>query len=103
MKTLKAADLVSMGVDENHANDWLAVRKQKKAPLTETALNGVIAEAQKAGKTLPEAIQICAENSWQGFKASWLPKADQQSRHVELDKIDHTIGLTDRGDGTYDF
>ncbi|MOA68925.1 hypothetical protein D3C78_1968010 [compost metagenome] len=26
-----------------------------------------------------------------------------QSRHVGLDKIDHTIGLTDRGDGTYDF
>lgn len=39
------------------------------------------------------------------FDAEWKAASNVTSisRHVGLDKIDHTIGLTDRGDGTYDF
>lgn len=64
--------LTSLGVDEAHAKDWLAVRKAKKAQMTETALQGVQREAEIAGITLAAAVKISAENSWQGFKASWL-------------------------------
>jgi DNA-binding transcriptional regulator YhcF (GntR family) len=66
--------LIDLGVDENHAKDWLAVRKAKKATMTETALDGVTREASLAGITLGEAVKISAENSWQGFKASWMTK-----------------------------
>lgn len=70
-KTLKAKDLINLGVDEQHAKDWLAIRKVKKAPLTPTALAGVQREAAKAGKTLAEAIEIAASENWAGYKADW--------------------------------
>lgn len=63
--------LTALGVDEQAAKDWLAVRKAKKAPLTETALDDLKREAGKAGITVAEAVAICARRSWQGFNASW--------------------------------
>lgn len=72
VKSITAKQLVGMGVEEQHAKDWLAIRKAKRAPLTETALDGVIREAKIAGITLAQAIKESAERGWQGFKASWL-------------------------------
>lgn len=63
--------LLSLGVDEQAANDWLLVRKTKRAPFTETALNDLKTEAEKAGLTIAQAVAICAKKSWQGFNASW--------------------------------
>lgn len=61
--------------------DWIALRKQKRLPLTAQALALVQAEATKAGKTLAEVLQICLQNSWAGFRANWLTDAtnNQQS------------------------
>ena len=52
-------------------NDYLKIRKAKKAPITETAIQALIREADKAGKSLSQAITICVENNWVGFKAEW--------------------------------
>lgn len=53
-------------------SDFLVLRKAKKLPVTKTALDGLTREAQKAGITLNEAITICCERGWGGFKADWL-------------------------------
>ena len=66
-----AKSLVALGVGEQTALDWLAVRKAKRAPLTETALEDLQREAKKAGISVAEAVSICARKSWQGFNASW--------------------------------
>lgn len=68
-------------VPENLWCDWIALRKQKRLPLTAQALALVQAEATKAGKTLAEVLQICLQNSWAGFRANWLTDAtnNQQS------------------------
>jgi uncharacterized protein YdaU (DUF1376 family) len=60
------------GMDVSVWEDYLKVRKAAKKPLTETALKGLIREAEKAKISLKEAIQICCERSWIGFKADWL-------------------------------
>lgn len=59
-------------VPENLWSDWIALRKQKRLPLTAQALALVQSEATKAGKTIAEVLQICLQNSWAGFRASWL-------------------------------
>jgi hypothetical protein len=64
--------LTDLGIDDQVAKDWLAVRKAKRAPLTETALKELQTEAGKAGISVAEAVSICAKRSWQGFKADWL-------------------------------
>jgi hypothetical protein len=72
-------DLISLGVTEQIAKDWLEVRKMKRAPLTQTALDAIIKEAAKARLTLNDAIKSCVENSWQGFKADWYLNVNKSS------------------------
>lgn len=80
--SLNVDDLVQAGVNEQHAKDWMEIRKTKRAPLTRTAVEALAREAAKAGITIPEAVRICAERGWQGFKAEWLAerKTAQQTR-----------------------
>jgi hypothetical protein len=66
------------GVDAQVWSDFLAVRKSKRAPLTETAMKAIEREAVKAGVTLAQAIETCAERGWQSFKADWLAKQQPQ-------------------------
>ena len=76
--------LISVGCDAQVAKDWLAIRKSKKLPLTATALKTIQSEADKAGVTLANAIEIAASNSWAGFKASWLQnQAAQEAKQPE--------------------
>ena len=52
--------------------DWLKLRKAKKAAVTQTALDGIQREADKAGVSLQVALETCCERNWTGFKADWL-------------------------------
>jgi uncharacterized protein YdaU (DUF1376 family) len=59
-------------VDRQVFEDWLAVRKAKRAgPVTQTVLSGIRAEAMKAGISLQDAIAHCCLAGWQGFRADW--------------------------------
>ena len=62
------------GVDVSLWNDYLKIRNAAKKPITETALKGLIREAEKAKISLSEALQTCCERSWIGFKAEWIAK-----------------------------
>jgi uncharacterized protein YdaU (DUF1376 family) len=63
------------GVDVSLWEDYLKVRKAAKKPITETALKGLVREAEKARMSLSDVLQTCCENSWVGFKAEWLNKS----------------------------
>ena len=65
------ARLMSLQVSKQIAADWLAIRKAKKKPLTETALNKIISQAKKGGYTLQAALTISCEEGWAGFDPSW--------------------------------
>lgn len=64
--------LVESGVELQTANDWLAVRKGKKAAATKTAIDGVLREIGKAGLTTDAGIRLCCERGWAGFNPEWL-------------------------------
>ena len=56
-------------------NDWLAVRKAKRAPLTQTAVNRLASELQQAaqqGFSVDYCIGLSVERGWAGFKFEWL-------------------------------
>lgn len=74
--TVTVADMASEGVAEQHATDWLAIRRAKRLPLTPTAWADAKAEAAKAGMSVAEAIQASAANGWAGFRASWVASRD---------------------------
>jgi uncharacterized protein YdaU (DUF1376 family) len=62
-------------VDQRIWDDFILIRKNKKAPLTEAAWNGIVREANKAGFTLNAALQEICERNWTAFKADWVNKA----------------------------
>jgi hypothetical protein len=64
--------LLLAGVEEQIASDWLALRKSKKAPPTQTAINAIVKQSNLAGMTLNETLEACCMNGWQGFKAEWV-------------------------------
>lgn len=74
-KTTRASRALALrpeSVSESLWNDFLEVRKAKRAPLTENAMRGIEREGTKAGLTIEQTIRTCVERSWQGFNASWL-------------------------------
>ncbi|MBV8060530.1 MAG: YdaU family protein [Alphaproteobacteria bacterium] len=89
-KTISVSDLKALDVLEQHANDWLAVRKQKRMPLTQTALDGIAAEAKRAGLSLAVAIKISAERGWASFKADWLHNDAQKQNGNRVDYMEGT-------------
>lgn len=60
------------GVSEEVWADFLAIRKAKRSPLTDTAVKQIQAEAKKAGWTMEEALMESVSRGWQGFKADWV-------------------------------
>lgn len=72
------ADLLAAGVSERHAREWLAIRKAKGMPLSLTAWDEVLQQAQKAGKTPAEAIRTSCAQGWAGFRASWLARIAEE-------------------------
>ena len=76
--------LVEKGVDEQVANDWLQLRKSKKSAVTLTAINGIANEAKKAGVSLNQALVVCCQNGWSGFRADWIkPKTTNGSARLQ--------------------
>lgn len=76
-------------VDQQVWSDWLQLRKAKKAPVTQTVLDGATEEAGKAGLSLDQFLRIWCRRGSQGLEASWLkPNELQQagtaySRHMD--------------------
>jgi uncharacterized protein YdaU (DUF1376 family) len=67
------------GVSDEVKNDFIALRKAKKAPVTATAIKGIEREAIKAKLTLEQALEFCCSNGFTGFKADWIKKNTKQA------------------------
>ena len=59
-------------------DDFLTHRKNKKAPLTETALIGIKNEVKKTTICLEDALVMVQARGWQSFKSDWI-KEEQKS------------------------
>jgi hypothetical protein len=65
-------ELLNLGFNKELVEDWVKVRKTKKATNTQTALNSFISQIKKTSLDKNEVLRICVERSWSGFKASFL-------------------------------
>lgn len=105
--------LERFGITGQLAKDFIAHRKAKKGVINQTQLNRLQKQADKAGISICEAVEICIERNWQGFNASWdwrdeklrpnLPHLEQS--HPNKPKFDDTqtgwsAGMNFTVDGT---
>lgn len=59
-------------VTERTWMDWQQLRRAKRAPVTETVLDGARKEAGLAGLELEEFLQVWCRRGSQGLEAAWL-------------------------------
>lgn len=64
--------LLDLGVEEQYIDDWLKVRKKKKASNTETAFDAFRNECVRNNFDYNEAVKFSAQNSYSGFKFEWI-------------------------------
>lgn len=60
------------GVSDSVWQEFKSLRKAKKAPITQRAIDAITSEANKAGWTLEKALEECVVRGWQAFKADWV-------------------------------
>jgi uncharacterized protein YdaU (DUF1376 family) len=84
-KPIKNTVAPPVGVTESVWQDWLSLRKTKKAAVTQTAIDGIAREASKAGVSLQVALETCCARGWTGFKAEWLKDKGEQKSFAEKD------------------
>jgi len=65
-------------VDAQTWGDFLALRRAKKAPVTETVLKRASAEAQKAGMPLAQFLAVWCARGSQGLEAAWLTPEERR-------------------------
>lgn len=82
--------LVDLGANENLVNDWLIVRKNKKAVNTKTAFNKFKKQIQDNNLDINFVLETCIEKSWGGFNADWIkdkPNANNKPKITGTDAV----------------
>ncbi len=70
-----AQELINLGADESHANDWMTSRKT----FTETSFKATIKHINNTNQTVAQIVELCAEKGWQGFDAKYLDGLQQKT------------------------
>ncbi|MHB1106564.1 MAG: DUF6291 domain-containing protein [Lutibacter sp.] len=73
-------NLIDFGFKENLVEDWLKVRKTKKATNSKTAFNLFIEEVKKSNLNQDKILETCIEKDWKGFKSEWLVNISQNGK-----------------------
>ena len=78
-------DLISLGVSDEVASDWMQVRKKARAVNTETAMLKIKSELSKCKLTPNDAIKKAVEKSWRGFENQWIENEHKQKGQINYD------------------
>lgn len=107
-KTIRAptAHALLPDVPAELVDDFVKLRKAKRASVTQTAVDGIRREANKVGYTMEQAIRTCCERGWQGFKAEWVDNNNRNnngSNHAQpkltpAERIAVNIALNNGGE-----
>ena len=84
-ETKKKATVVATpeGVSDSVWQEFKSLRKAKKAPITQRAIDAITTEAKKANWTLEKALEECVVRGWQAFKADWVIKPN----HADIGRV----------------
>lgn len=70
---------------------WDDFLRQRKTKFTDTALEGIQREAEKAGLAFEEAIRMAVERGWQSFKADWVTKGQENGKRNQKYTADDAL------------
>ena len=73
-------ELLKLVPNEILVNDFLELKKIKKAVLSETTFNSLRSECEDNNYPLEEALKIALDRSWAGFKYSWVENLNKTNQ-----------------------
>ena len=79
--------LISLGIDKKIVQDWLLVRKTKKATNTETAFKAIKKEIELCELSANDCIKTAVERNWSGFKSNWIDNLKEQAGEKRKQKV----------------
>jgi len=78
--------MLAEGFAPELVDEWLKIRKAKKAINSERAFNTFIEQVQKTGQDKNAILERVVQKQWKGFEASWL-QADQSPQQATNNQI----------------
>jgi uncharacterized protein YdaU (DUF1376 family) len=91
INTKPPAIAAPVGVTDSVWNDFVQLRKDKKAKLTQTAIDGIQAEAAKAGWSLESALRESCARGWVSFKADWVAEKASPNKQQALEQRNRNV------------
>ena len=92
--------LIDLGIEKEIVDQWLQVRKTKKAVNTEIAFQSIKKEIEKSKLDPNECIKISVEHSWSGFKSEWLNNLNKTQNGTVIDNRTEQQKLADAVNNT---
>jgi len=71
--------LIEYGFTPQLAEEWMLIRKKKKAINSDLAFENFIKEVEKCNKDPNEVLQIVVNKQWKGLEASWIKNISIQN------------------------
>lgn len=69
--------MLSAGFAADLTEDWLRIRKTKKAVNSERAFKIFLEQVQRTGRDKNEILALVVQKQWKGFEANWVQSAQQ--------------------------
>jgi len=88
--------LLSAGLTDQQARDFISQRNAQRAPATITTIDRISKQAVKAGISTAEAILMCLERGWRGFNASWVTQSAVDKQGARKNVVGFVETHTDR-------
>ena len=80
--------MLSAGFAADLTEDWLKIRKTKKAVNSERAFKIFLEQVQRTGRDKNEILALVVQKQWKGFESSWVQSAQQSHNSQEPVIID---------------
>ena len=75
--------LLEYGFDPLLVDEWMAIRKMKKAINSEFSYNSFISQVEKTGAEKNEVMRLIAEKQWVGFNHAWMKNTNNNLNTFE--------------------
>ena len=89
--------MLSEGFAPELVDEWLKIRKAKKAINTELAFKTFIEKVRKTNQDINSVLEIVVQKQWKGFEAEWLHSAQaplQSPQQTIIDEYGNIITPT---------
>ena len=82
------------GVSQEVWDSFVEQRRVARAVISDTVINQIRKEADKAGWSLEQALSEISARGWRGFKASWVADKVSNAERLSNTMANLTNGLT---------